>query len=298
MPESMTATLMIFYAVFLGQIYLISIYYPGKIAARILYVLDNYPPSDYPKLYPSDQNKPEVIRSKLGFYKAYNTVVASIGFAVLIAMLALGYRPSPKGGDEIFVMLYFFLQAMPLILISISEMRQYKLMRTTFVSQTRKADLNPRHLFDYVAPGYVVTAVVLYIGWLAFFLSGNNFGMDDPVKIFAVIALITGMNLAYVAIITFFIRGKKLDPYKGAADRNKQIESTVKALVLSSIGVSIFMMATQAADQYALELFDPALASFYMQLCIIFGIGLALRTEDVRKMDFEVYRDKEPKQTS
>ena len=51
------------------------------------------------------------------------------------------------------------------------------------------------------------------------------------------------------------------------------------------------MMATQAADQYALETFDPVLASFYMQLCIIFGIGLTIRTEDVKKMDFEVYKD-------
>ncbi|WP_417460400.1 hypothetical protein [Kordiimonas sp.] len=291
MPESMTATLIVFYTVFLSQIYLISIHYPRKLAARINYVLTNFPPAEYPKLYPSGQNTPEVTRFKLGIYKVYNTCVALIGAGVLVAMLANGYRPSPKGGDEIFVMIYFMMQVIPLIVMSVSEMRQYKHMRATYSANTRKADLSPRRLFDYIAPGYVVSAVILYFLWLAFFLIGNDFGAGNPGQVIAASCLITGMNIAYMAIITFFIRGKRLDPYKGSADRNKQIEATVKGLVLSSIGVSIFMMATQAADQYALETFDPVLASFYMQLCIIFGIGLTIRTEDVKKMDFEVYKD-------
>ena len=42
----------LFYALFLSQIILISYYYPKQIIKRIDGVLKNYPPEDYPKLYP------------------------------------------------------------------------------------------------------------------------------------------------------------------------------------------------------------------------------------------------------
>ena len=47
MPEHM-----LFHIVFLCQILLISLYYPARILARMRYVLDTYPPSTHPRLYP------------------------------------------------------------------------------------------------------------------------------------------------------------------------------------------------------------------------------------------------------
>ena len=40
----------LFYIVFLGQILLISYYFPRKLLERMQYVLETYPPAAYPKL--------------------------------------------------------------------------------------------------------------------------------------------------------------------------------------------------------------------------------------------------------
>ena len=42
----------LFYIVFLGQILLTSWYFPRRLLGRMQHVLDTYPPSQYPKLYP------------------------------------------------------------------------------------------------------------------------------------------------------------------------------------------------------------------------------------------------------
>ena len=47
MPEHM-----LFHVVFLGQVLLISFYFPRKMLSRMRYVFETYPPSTYPKLYP------------------------------------------------------------------------------------------------------------------------------------------------------------------------------------------------------------------------------------------------------
>ena len=41
----------LFYAVFIGQIYLVSYYYPKKTYDRNIYVLQNYSIDEFPKLY-------------------------------------------------------------------------------------------------------------------------------------------------------------------------------------------------------------------------------------------------------
>lgn len=292
---STTAVLVIFYSIFLSQIFVISIYYPRKIAKRIRYVLDNFPPEEYPKLYPTAR-KGFVgdAYTKIGLYMGINYAIAVVGLILVAALAVSGYRPDPKGGDEIFVMLYFFLQVTPLLVTSVKEFKQYRLMNQAFTSPTRAASLRPRHLSDFISPVYVILAGLLYVGWLVFYLSGLEPNAPWGGEVFASIGVITAMNVAYIGIIAHFLLGKKLDPYKAYKDQLKQIESMIKTFVLSSIGCSLFLMMTEAADRYALEVFDPPLASFYLQLCLIFGLGLAMRTDKVETIDFDVYRENAP----
>jgi hypothetical protein len=289
---SMTAVLFIFYVIFLSQIFVMSLYYPRKIAGRIRYVLDNFPPEEFPKLYPTaNQGFVADAYTKLGLYLGVNYAIATVGLTLVVLMWATGYKPDPKGGDEIFVMIYFSLQVAPLVVISMKEFKQYRRMNDAFMRPTRSASLQPRRLSDFVSPTYVILAAILYVGWLAFYLSGL-----DPIapwggEVYASVGLITAMNVAYIGIIARFMFGKKVDPYKSHKDQLKQIESIVKALVLSSIGCSLFLTMTIAADRYALEVFDPPLASLYLQLCLIFGVGLTMRTDKVEAIDFDVYRE-------
>jgi len=301
MPDtfSQLTVLTVFYAVFLSQIYLLSVYFPGKIIRRVRYMLANFPPEDYPKLYPSyHEGFVGEAQRKLGFYNGINIAIAIFGLMILTAMLVKGYQPSSQGGDEIFVLFYTMLQASPLIYAELKAFKQYRLMRAAYAPKVRSAALNPRRLFDFISPIYVVTAVALYIVWLVFYLNARGF--DDPQvwEVYMTLIGITGMNIFYMGWIVRFMFGKKLDPYKAYPDQLKQIGAVTKTLVFSSIGISIFLITSQAVDQYNLEVFDPPLMSLYMQFCMVFGLGVALNMEDIEGIDFEVYREDASQPTS
>lgn len=294
MPEflSMPIVLALFYIVLSGQIFLLSIYYPRKLSGRVEHMLKNFPPAEYPKLYPSfHAGYVEIEKLKMRIYKIFNYLVAVLGISVLVAMLISGYRPAEKGGDEIFVMLYFFLQTLPLLYISWKEHLHYRQMRLTFDDKKRTADLVRRGLFDFISPIYVVIAISFFCGWLAFYTNGAGPVAGWEIENYATVGLITLMNAFYALTVFAFVSGKKLDPYKAPKDQRKHAESMVKVMVFSSIMISVFLSIAQAADQYAFEILDPVMTSFYMQLCIIFGLGLTMRLQDFDDIDFEVYRD-------
>ena len=245
----------------------------------------------YPAFYPGFIAEAQ---RKLRFYRGVNVATAILGLMILTGMLVKGYRPSLKGGDEIFVLLYSMLQAIPLIYVEVKEFKQFRLMRSTYATKVRRAELAPRRLFNFISPVYVFAAVVLYGLWLALYLNARGF--DDPQvgEVYATLFLITGMNLAYAGWIARVMYGKKLDPYKAQADQLKQIGVTVKTLVFSSIGISFFLMLAQAADQYDFEVLDPPITSLYMQLSIALGLGIAMKMQDLDDIDFDVYREAAP----
>ncbi|MFC4347144.1 hypothetical protein ACFO5Q_04740 [Kordiimonas lipolytica] len=292
MPEN--TVLAITYAVFLGQIYLISHYFPARFIARVRYVIDNFPVADYPKLFPNaGPNFKENMTGKLKLFRVVNNVIAVIGLVILFSMLARGYRPDPKGGDEIFVMFYFFLQVIPFIVASITEHAQYKAMRGAFTEARRTADLRPRHLFDFVSPAAVFAALACYGAWLIYYLSVKGWDQPWGEEVYISVGMTTAMNLAYAFVIARFIYGKKLDPYQASKDHLKTVEAVTKVLVYSSIGISLFHIISVAADEHALEAFDPVFSSLYMQYCTLIGFGVMLSIARVEDFDFSVYRNKD-----
>ena len=287
----MFAVLALFYAVFLSQIFLLSIHYPGKLCRRIRYVLEHFPPAQYPKLYPTcSDGFMEREAAMLRLYRAVNYTIAAAGALVLLAMALSGYRPDVKGGDEIFVAIYFVLQVCPYLYVEIKEFRHYRLMRRALSATTRTAQLRPRRLFDFISPVYVAAAVLLYVVWLAVYLGGQDPGSPWQAEVYATLMLISGINLLYMGLIARFLYGRKLDPHQAYGDQLKHMESVVKVAVFSSIGISIFLIATQAVDRYGLEILDPPLVSLYVQLCAIFAIGLSMRTNALEGTDFSVYK--------
>jgi len=294
MPFNMSenAVLAITYAVFLGQIFLISHYFPKRLIARVRYVVDNFPASDYPKLYPNaGPNFEANIHRKLKLFKTVNNGIVLVGLLIIAAMLGGGYRPDPMGGDELFVMFYFFLQFFPFLIVAIKEHKQYKAMRQAFKEVRRTADLKARTLFDYVHPAAVFAAVLCFGLWIFYYLSVKGWDQTWGEEVYITVGMTTAMNLIYAWIIARFLYGKKLDPYQASKDRMKTVEAIVKVLVYSSIGISLFNMIAVAADEYALEAFDPVFTSLYMQYCALIGFGVMIGTAKVEDFDFSVYRD-------
>jgi len=289
---STPVVLAVFYTVFLSQIFLISIYYPMKFRHRILYVLDNYPPARYPKIYPKpfDTYAEETSKGRLRSYRNVNLVIAAIGLMTLVAMVASGYRPDILGGDEIYLLAYFFVQMAALLYPGLKEFEYYRLMRKAFSATKRTAELNRRSLFDFISPVYVAAAILVFIAFVVFYLSGKDLSAPWESEVYITLAVMTGMNLFFAVVIARFLYGKKRDPHQAHKDQLKEIEFIVKSLVFTSIGCSVFIAITDAVDRFGLEIFDPPITSVFLQTCVLFGFGLLFRANKVETIDFDVYK--------
>lgn len=296
----MSTTLLLFYGIFLSQIFLISIYFPMRIRSRILYILKNYPPKDYPKLYPKpfDFYAEKAAKSGLGAYKNINLLIAAIGLGILIWATTSGHSFNPLGGDEIFVLMYFVLQVIPLFYLEIKGYKQYKRMRQANIGGARKAELNPRNLFDFISPAFVALAALLYVGIILFYLYDKGFSAPWEWEVYVTLASVTGMNLMFAGMIAKHMVGKKFNPHQAHDDRLRQIRTVVKIGVFASIAASVFLIMTDLADKFAWELYDPILMSIYVQLILSLSLGLEFRKIKIEKIDFEVYKKDKPVTTA
>ena len=71
----------LFFILFSSQIFLLSYYFPRKIVERIEQVISQYPPAQYPRLYPKSV---DAIRLGISIYKLINWVVLLIGGGLLL----------------------------------------------------------------------------------------------------------------------------------------------------------------------------------------------------------------------
>lgn len=293
-----TAILTLYTLVFLSQVYVGSIHYPRAMMARIRHIISHFPPGDYPRLYPdAPASMPAQLYSDrlmrgTRIFLIVNYLIAAAGIGLITVMLTSSYEPSVKGGAEIFVMIYFFMQSAPIVYAAIREYSTHKRMRELFDEPKRSADLRPRRLFDYISPAGPSAAIAMYLIWLAFFLSVTPEGSSaTSIERIATILLITGMNVAYAVIIAGHISGKKINPYQSAAEREQVTRTTVRILTISSFMASFFLTMTQAADHFAFEVFDPVMVSVFMQMCLIFGVGETFRSIRVDQINFDVYKE-------
>ena len=74
----------LFYIAFLGQIFVISWYFPRKLLERMQKVLAVYPPEQYPKLYPQAIEK--YLVGQL-LFKYANGIIVLVGFVILLAVM-------------------------------------------------------------------------------------------------------------------------------------------------------------------------------------------------------------------
>ncbi len=279
-----------FLLLFLSQIFLISYYYPNEFIKRVSYILDNYPPSEYPKFYPKAYGYDSDMagKARLNFYRKMNIFAALVGFAILSWMLITGYRPD--GSEEMLILFYFMLQVAPLMLASKSTMKHYKLMRQANENSVRRADLQPRRLSDFISLKYLFLAVLLYAAQLVYYLYWKDFTVSDDPEAIATIAGIAAMNLIYIGVVIRIMYGKRLDPHQSEKDKLKTIGIVVKSTLAASIGVSIFLIINLYVQTHDLHHYQPILMSIYFQLIVSIGLNIEFNNYRVDDVDFEVYR--------
>ncbi|MDA8021181.1 MAG: hypothetical protein MPN21_27405, partial [Thermoanaerobaculia bacterium] len=120
---------LLFYIAFLGQIFLISYYYPELLLSRMRQVLTDYPPTEYPRLYPEPV---EYYKVAHWVFKIITRMVFALGFVILFCIAFLVDHSSFADDgfiSEIFPAAYGMIQFVPLLLLEITEFRYFKRMR-------------------------------------------------------------------------------------------------------------------------------------------------------------------------
>ncbi len=291
----MTIIDIIFYAVFISQIFLISYYYPKKTYDRNMFVLRNYPPAIYPKLYQHSRyaDPSKAMNSSIRKYMLGNIAVALFGIGVLLAMAASGYAPSgiKENKHIMLVVLFFMLQALPHMLLELSTHNWLKGMRGAVKNNTRTADLKPRKLFDFISPLYIVVAVLAFIAWGVYYFYNKGFTTAWDWRAYVTFGTMTAMNLVFIGFGYKYLRGQKLDPHQSYKDQRQFIKTMMHVFAMASILMSLQLIVFDAINQNGWDRFEPIAMSLYFQVVIIFGIGQVLRLFKIEDIDFDVYKE-------
>ena len=276
----------LFYVLFMSQIILISYYYPKQIIKRIDGVLKKFPPQSYPKLYPESVEK--VIAAKTR-YQLLNQIIIVIGLVLMTihVVMSLDYEGNQKVAEGLPLM-FGMVQFFPFMLLEASGFRQFKLMRKANKSTSRSANLTPRHLFNYVSPLSVISAVVFIFTYVFFDLYINDFVITSDF-IIKVITLCL-VHTLFIGLAIWHLTGKRLDPHQAVKDRSNQTEFSLQSMVTVSIFLSLFLMANSAVDVYQLYNLEIIINTIYFQVIAFFGIGGMLRTIRLDKINFDVYK--------
>ncbi len=275
MPEHM-----LFHFVFLCQVLLVSFYLPRVILRRMKYVLETYPPSTHPKLYPRPVEYYEGARRK---YRITNLLILLAGFLLLAVLLVY-----PRSGkwDHVIALWYFFVQFLPVMLLDVSSLREFRLMRSVSSRTTRRAELRPRRLFDFVSPTMIGVAIITYLAFVVLVVYIRQF--DFPwFGGYVNIVVVTMANLGFAGVIFRSIYGKKLNPHQAHEDRMRYIGTMVQILVFLSIAGTMLIALTIVLAALDLRSVQPIAQSVYFQLLAV----ISFRAYRIDFNDFEVYRE-------
>lgn len=278
----------LFYIVFLGQILLVSYLVPKLILNRFDRLLADYPPESYPKLYPKSV---EIYRIGHAIFKWTNVLILVLGFAVLYGIYAFDHGTATDDGyiSEVWPAAYGLIQFLPLLALELLGFRQFNWMRKANTDSTRKADLRPRRLFDFVSPGLLLAAIALFAAVIGLDLYVNDFAVkwgSDAVQRDLVLA---GTNVFLLAVGLWQLTGRKLDPHQSATDRARQIKVQLTSLLLVSMAMSIYFMTQTADDAFDLDYLDAPLISLYFQVIVLVSIGFMMRSLKLEDINFDVY---------
>lgn len=270
----------LFHIFLLSQIFVISLYYPHRLLGRLNHVFETYPPSTHPRLYP----KPvEYYRASRRNYRIANHIVVVAGILLLIGLIL-----TPRSGawDKAILTWFFLLQFVPLLLLDLGSLREFKLMRSVNPSATRRAELRPRHLFDFVSPAFFGVAIATYIVFAGLIIYIKQFEFPWFGGYLNILG-VTILNLFLAGIVLWSMYGRKQNPLQAREDRMRHIEMTVKVAMFTSIAATIFIAISIVLSALELRHLQAVVQAVYFQLLAVASYQCYLQPST----NYEVYKD-------
>ncbi len=275
-----------FYLVFLGQVVLISYIYPRKILSRMEYIFKHYPADKYAKLYADGFEKACQRKNQ---YKLVNNIILLLGLAIVTVLVVFSFQRNTVLTElDSLPFGYGIVQAIPFIMLELSALKQFRMMRQHNLSTKRQAELSPRSLFHYVSPIRVLATVFAFVVSVYLILHFNDFELTKTTA-----TLIGAMLLCNGLFFGFgyrLLKGKKLDPYQSAQDRKNMTTGAFLSYTAVSILVSVFFILNQSITFYSLHIWEPMMNSLYWQAVMLLSTGTMLKSMPLEHINFDVYK--------
>jgi len=284
----------LFCFVFLSQVLLISWFYARRVISRGKYVLQHFPPSTHPRLYPQPV---EYYERRLRTFARLNFVIILAGL-LIIAGLILGAFGKWGGGilkpsrnqdwDTAIVTPFFILQLVASVYLDLSSLKHQKAMAKAPPPRVRTAELHRRRLVDFVSPTMLVVAAVTNVAFVAFVLYYRRFELPWFTAAGNIIG-VAALLLVFSVLVGIALRAPRPDPYQAHEDRRNAIKLVVQQALAACIATPVLITVQLTIKLFDPDLLEPVIASLFCQ-----GVALALLwplySYRVDKVDFDVYR--------
>jgi hypothetical protein len=281
----------LFYIIFLGQILLMSWYFPRELLGRMQHVLEAYPPTSFPKLYPRPIEDYKIAQWK---FRMVNRVILALGFVVLfMVMFVIDHSTFADDGhiSVVFPLVYGLIQFLPLMALELSEFGHVKQMRKANTSTVRKTELTRRGLFDVVSPALFAMTLLFFASAILFDLYAHDFKIIWGHDTFERVIVLTMTNLMLAGVGGFTLYGRTRDPYQSSADRTRKVSASMRTLLYCSMALSVFFVTAAADDMFDIDYLDAIVMSVYFQGVVLLSLGNILRNVKVEDIDFDVYKE-------
>ena len=269
------------YIVLFSQIMFISYYYPRRMLIRIHTIFKNYPPNEFPKLYPESIDKYKRAAKR---YQIMNHFMIGLGLGLI-----LWFYVTPRTGewDQAIVFWYFMIQFLPNLGLELWTMKYHKSMRLLNQDAQKEAVLQPRRLTDFVSKELLGTAAVIFVIFVGFIVYVDQF--DYPwFGGYLNVLIISGTYLFFGSIIYRAMYGKVKNPHQSYEDRKIDIQTLVRQILSIAIAVMFYAMLQISLKVFGLESFKAISISLYFHV-----IGfLSMQWPRLDFINFDVYKDK------
>ena len=160
---------LLLYIVLFSQIMFLSYYYPRRMLIRIHTIFKNYPPNDFPKLYPESIKK---YKKSAKRYQIMNHLIIGLGLGLILWFYV---TPRTGGWDQVIIFWYFMIQFLPNIGLELWTMKYHNAMRLLNQDALKEAVLQPRRLTDFVSKSLLGTVFVIYVIFVGFIAYVDQF---------------------------------------------------------------------------------------------------------------------------
>lgn len=247
----------LFLAVFPVQILAMSVLYPIGFTRLMRTTLVKIPAERLAELYPGVDVGLAHERF-LARYRVANAVVIVLGLGLLGWFFSYMQRPTwDEGRVGGILTAYFLLQSVPIAVTAWFMTRFDKVHRRTPTESKRKAVLQRRGPFDFVAPYVVLLAILSYFLFVAFnfYVAQHPFpGYAGP---FVNIAIVTLMFAVLGGVMYWFLYVRKMDPLQTHADRMGMLRMLMNTYAWMCILIPIFLSLGFARKLLDLETWNP-----------------------------------------